>query len=74
MGQQVPTLDGVPLILIQTIKIMGMVLSMEAQITKMAKMVFHYQLQVRQLALDLSQSDLPKVIHATFTSRLDYCN
>lgn len=47
---------------------------MEAQITNIAKLVFYQLHKVRELAPFLSPSDLATVIHATVSSRVDYCN
>ena len=47
---------------------------MEAQISKVAHQAFYHLRQVNQLAPYLSLEDLATVIHATVTSRLDYCN
>ena len=48
--------------------------SMETQISKVAHQAFYHLCQVKQLAPYLFQDDLATVIHATVTSRLDYCN
>ena len=47
---------------------------MEAQITNAACLAFFHVRQARQLAPYLSTPDLAMVIHATVTSRLDFCN
>ena len=46
-------------------------LSMESQVVNGARTAFFH---LRQLVPYLSTSDLATVIHATVTSRLDFCN
>lgn len=62
MGQNLLTLDGEPLIAVQTIKSLDMILDtsllMEAQVTNVAGLVFLHLFQARQLALYLSCTDL----------------
>ena len=73
-----PCLDGTPLTISTTVKNLGVILdtslSMEAQITKVAHQAFYHLHQAKLLAPYLSSDDLATVIHATVTSRLDYCN
>ena len=75
---RLPQLDGTTLTTSTTVKSLGVTLdaslSMEAQISKVAHQAFCHLRQVKQLAPYLSQEDLATVIHATVTSRLDYCN
>ena len=75
---RLPQLDGTTLTTSTTVKSLGVTLnaslSMEAQILKVAHQAFYHLRQVKQLAPYLSQDDLATVIHATVTSRLDYCN
>ena len=49
-------------------------LSIGAQITNVACLAFFHLHQAQQLAPYLSTPDLATVIHATVTSRLDFCN
>ena len=78
MEIRVPQLDGTTLTTSTTVKSLGATLdaslSMEAQIAKVAHQAFYHLRQVKQLAPYLSQDNLATVIHATVTSRLDYCN
>lgn len=46
----------------------------EAQITKVARLLFFHLCQVRKLASYLSHHDLATVIHVMVTSILDYCD
>ena len=73
-----PQLDGTTLTTSTTVKSLGVILdaslSMETQIAKVARQAFYHLRQVKQLAPYLSQDDLATVIHATVSSRLDYCN
>ena len=54
--------------------ILDSTLSMEAQVANAACLAFFHLRQARQLAPYLSTPDLATVIHATVTSRLDFCN
>ena len=54
--------------------ILDSTLSMEAQVTNAARLAFFHLRQACQLAPYLSAPDLAMVIHATVTSRLDFCN
>lgn len=69
------TLDGAPLISVQTVKSLGIILddslSLKAQISNVAKPTFFQLCQARQLAPFLSLLDLATVIQATVTSSLD---
>ena len=47
---------------------------MEAQIARVAHQAFYHLRQVKLLALYLTPNDRATVIHATVSSRLDYCN
>ena len=47
---------------------------MEAQITRVAELAFFHLHQAKLLAPYLAPEHLATVIHATVTSRLDYCN
>ena len=73
-----PHLDSAPLTISTTVKNLGVMfdasLSMEAQITKVAQQAFYHLRQIKLPAPYLSSDDLATVIHATVTSRLDYCN
>uniref|UniRef100_A0A670I2H7 Reverse transcriptase domain-containing protein n=1 Tax=Podarcis muralis TaxID=64176 RepID=A0A670I2H7_PODMU len=75
---QLPSLAGVQLVPASSVKSLGVIfdtsLSMEAQITAITKAAFFHLRQAKQLAPYLSRPDLATVIHATVTSRLDYCN
>lgn len=48
--------------------------SVQAQITNFARTAFFQLPQVKQLTLHLSHTDPATVIHAMFTSRLNYYN
>uniref|UniRef100_A0A803TLI7 Reverse transcriptase domain-containing protein n=1 Tax=Anolis carolinensis TaxID=28377 RepID=A0A803TLI7_ANOCA len=73
-----PTFDGAVLSPSPTVKSLGVVLdsqlTMEAQVAAASKQAFFHLRQARQLAPYLSDEALATVIHATVTSRLDYCN
>uniref|UniRef100_A0A803TDE0 Reverse transcriptase domain-containing protein n=1 Tax=Anolis carolinensis TaxID=28377 RepID=A0A803TDE0_ANOCA len=73
-----PTFDGAALSPSPTVKSLGVVLdsqlTMEAQVAAASKQDFFHLQQARQLAPYLSDESLATVIHATVTSRLDYCN
>ena len=75
---RLPHLDGTPQTISTTIKKLGVIfdasLSMEIQIAKVAHQAFYHSCQAKLLAPYLSSDDLATVIHATVTSRLDYCN
>ena len=47
---------------------------MEAQVANVTRVAFFHLRQARSLEPYLSAPDLATVIHATDTSRLDYCN
>ena len=47
---------------------------MEAQITKVVRQAFYHLRQAKLLAPYLTSDNLATVIHATVTTRLDYCN
>ncbi|XP_054842011.1 uncharacterized protein LOC129334090 [Eublepharis macularius] len=78
VGIQLPALDGTPLATLPVVKSLGVLLdvslSMEVQVTAVAKSAFFHLCQIRQLAPYLTPQDLVTVTHATVTSRLDYCN
>ncbi|XP_060100566.1 uncharacterized protein LOC132575897 [Heteronotia binoei] len=73
-----PVFDGAPLIAASRVKSLGVLLepslTMEAQIAATAKSAFFHLRRAKQLAPFLERDDLATVIHATVTSRLDYCN
>ena len=73
-----PCLDGTALTISTAVKNLGVIfdasLSMEAQITKVAHQAFYHLRKAKLLAPYLTPDDLATVIHATVTSRLDYCN
>uniref|UniRef100_A0A803TE10 Reverse transcriptase domain-containing protein n=1 Tax=Anolis carolinensis TaxID=28377 RepID=A0A803TE10_ANOCA len=73
-----PTFDGAVLSPSPTVKSLGVVLdsqlTMEAQVAAASKQAFFHLRQARQLAPYLFDEALATVIHATVTSRLDYCN
>ena len=77
-GGQLPSLAGVQLVPAPSVRSLGVTfdasLSMEAQVTATAQLAFFHLRRIRQLAPYLSRPDLATVIHATVTSRLDYCN
>uniref|UniRef100_A0A803T5Y0 Reverse transcriptase domain-containing protein n=1 Tax=Anolis carolinensis TaxID=28377 RepID=A0A803T5Y0_ANOCA len=76
--QSLPDFDGEVLVPSATVKSLGVVLdsslTMEAQITAISKQAFFHLRQARKLASYLSTEALATVIHATVTTRLDYCN
>lgn len=49
-------------------------LSMEAQVTNVARSALFLFCQIKQLVPYLSSSDLATMTHAMVISRLDYCN
>ena len=71
-------LDGTQLTPVQLVKSLGIILdsslSMEAQVANVTCLVFFHLRQARQLVPYLSTPDVATVIHATVTSRLDFCN
>ncbi|XP_077781511.1 uncharacterized protein LOC144327186 [Podarcis muralis] len=71
-------LQGRNLVPALSVKSLGVIfvtsLSMEVQIAAITKAAFFHLRQAKQLAPYLSRPDLATVIHATVTSRLDYCN
>ncbi|XP_048354704.1 uncharacterized protein LOC125433843 [Sphaerodactylus townsendi] len=73
-----PKLHGETLKLASSTKSLGVILdpslSLVAQVIQTAQAAFYHLQQARQLALYLSCPDLATVIHATVTSRLDYCS
>lgn len=75
LESQLWILDGVPWIEVPSVKSLGVTLdnslSMEAQVTKVARLAFLQLCHIRQLASYFSHSDLATVIHTTVTSRLD---
>ncbi|CAI5776265.1 Hypothetical predicted protein [Podarcis lilfordi] len=78
LGGQLPSLAGVQLVPAPSIKSLGVIFnasfSMEVQVTPITKAAFFHLRQTKQLVLYFSRSDFSTVIHATVTSRLDYCN
>uniref|UniRef100_A0A803T0M3 Reverse transcriptase domain-containing protein n=1 Tax=Anolis carolinensis TaxID=28377 RepID=A0A803T0M3_ANOCA len=76
--QSLPDFDGEVLVPSATVKSLGVVLdsslTMEAQITAISKQAFFHLRQARKLASYLLTEALATVIHATVTTRLDYCN
>ena len=75
---QLPTLAGVQLITSSSARNLGVILdtslSMEAQVTTVARTTFFHLCQARLLAPYLSTEYLASVIHVTVTSRIDFCN
>ena len=73
-----PCLDGTPLTISTSVKNLGVIfdasLSVEAQITTVAHQAFYHLRQAKLPVPYLTPDDLATVIHATVTSRLDYCN
>ena len=71
-------LDGVLLTTVQSASNLGVIfdanLIMEAQITRVAQLTFFHLRQAGLLVPYLAPEYLATVIHATVTSRLDYCN
>lgn len=69
---------GAPLISVLTAKtllvILGVSLTMEAQVTTVTRLAFLQLCHIMQLIPSLSPSDHATIIHTTIISRLDYCN
>uniref|UniRef100_A0A803TC32 Reverse transcriptase domain-containing protein n=1 Tax=Anolis carolinensis TaxID=28377 RepID=A0A803TC32_ANOCA len=73
-----PVLDGVTLPLKAQVRSLGVILdsslSLEPQVSAVARGVFAQLKLVRQLRPYLGKQDFATVVHALVTSRLDYCN
>uniref|UniRef100_A0A803TL80 Reverse transcriptase domain-containing protein n=1 Tax=Anolis carolinensis TaxID=28377 RepID=A0A803TL80_ANOCA len=73
-----PVLDGVALPLKTQVRSLGVLLdsslSLEPQVSAVARGAFAQLRLVRQLRPFLGRSDLATVVHALVTARLDYCN
>uniref|UniRef100_R4GAY7 Reverse transcriptase domain-containing protein n=1 Tax=Anolis carolinensis TaxID=28377 RepID=R4GAY7_ANOCA len=73
-----PVLDGVTLPLKAQVRSLGVILdsslSLEPQVSAVARGAFAQLKLVRQLRPYLGKPDLATVVHALVTSRLDYCN
>uniref|UniRef100_A0A803SN06 Reverse transcriptase domain-containing protein n=1 Tax=Anolis carolinensis TaxID=28377 RepID=A0A803SN06_ANOCA len=73
-----PVLDGVALPLKTQVRSLGVLLdsslSLEPQVSAVARGAFAQLRLVRQLRPYLGRSDLATVVHALVTARLDYCN
>uniref|UniRef100_A0A803U1N2 Reverse transcriptase domain-containing protein n=1 Tax=Anolis carolinensis TaxID=28377 RepID=A0A803U1N2_ANOCA len=73
-----PVLDGVTLPLKAQVRSLGVILdsslSLEPQVSAVARGAFAQLKLVRQLQPYLGKPDLATVVHALVTSRLDYCN
>uniref|UniRef100_G1KYX6 HSR domain-containing protein n=1 Tax=Anolis carolinensis TaxID=28377 RepID=G1KYX6_ANOCA len=73
-----PVLDGVALPLKTRVCSLGILLdsslSLEPQVSEVARGAFAQLRLVRQLCPFLGKSDLATVVHTLVTSRLDYCN
>ncbi|XP_062825481.1 uncharacterized protein LOC134295910 [Anolis carolinensis] len=73
-----PVLDGVALLLKTQVRSLRVLLdsslSLEPQVSAVARGAFAQLRLVHQLRPFLGRSDLATVVHALLTSRLDYCN